>query len=251
MKPKTRTGLRKLDGWMRKSNTRLRGMARELRSAGKNLPADFAEIQAAIAHCQASIQELSARIDAAYEADPTLPACWWDESLTEAEIQQLLSLNRQLRDIGPFLRSIAEDVRPRLKGKLADPNDPMYDYEIDALIEFFLREDDPEYDEGDDNVLSTRDESLKHPRYQGDDELADYSEPIGPEGLRAEPHCWRFHDLYDHDYGEESPSLSLRDCLRIGKILIDVQVWQQYSFADFETGDNATGGEISQANSHS
>ena len=32
------------------------------------------------------------------------------------------------------------------------------------------------------------------------------------------PHCWLFHDLYDHSYGLEQPTLSLQDCLRMGRI---------------------------------
>lgn len=46
----------------------------------------------------------------------------------------------------------------------------------------------------------------------------------------AEPHCWLFHDLNDHAYGPASPMLSLEDCLRIGRIHVDVQIWQQYVF---------------------
>lgn len=227
MKPKKLTELRKLDGWMRRSDTRLRGMARELRAAGKGLPSEFSEIHSAVVRCQESIQELSAKLDAVYEANETLRDYWWDESLTDDDIHQLLALNRQLRGIDPFLKAVADDIRPHLERNVADPNDQMYDYEIGAQIDYILRENDPEYDESDDNILTTREESL---RCQREERFADYSEHIGPDGLRAEPHCWHFHDLYDHDYGGESPSLSFRDCLRIGKILIDVQVWQQYSF---------------------
>lgn len=225
MKPKTRNEIRRLAHGARWGDVCLHRMARALRSASRSLPADFAEIHSAIACCQASIQDLSAKLEAAYEANEKLCDYWWNESLTEADIQQLLVLNRQLRDVGPFLMSVADDIRPRLESKLADPSDPMYDYEIEARIDFILREDDPEYDEADDNILTTRQETLKDPRWHL---CNDCSEPIGPEGLRAEPHCWQFHDLYDHDHGEESPRLSFRDCLRIGKILIDVQVWQQY-----------------------
>jgi hypothetical protein len=46
--------------------------------------------------------------------------------------------------------------------------------------------------------------------------------------LDGEPHCWLFHDLYDHSYGFSKPSVPLRDCLRIGKIWVDVVIRQQY-----------------------
>ncbi|MDP1635258.1 MAG: hypothetical protein Q8L69_11335, partial [Gallionellaceae bacterium] len=55
------------------------------------------------------------------------------------------------------------------------------------------------------------------------------------EQLAAEPHCHLFHDLYDHSYGVEQPSVPLRDCLRIGTVWIDVVIRQQYCL-DLETG---------------
>ena len=46
--------------------------------------------------------------------------------------------------------------------------------------------------------------------------------------LDGEPHCWLFHDLYDHSYGFSKPCVPLRDCLRIGKVWVDVVIRQQY-----------------------
>jgi hypothetical protein len=54
--------------------------------------------------------------------------------------------------------------------------------------------------------------------------------------LDGEPHCWLFHDLYDHSYGFSKPSVPLRDCLRIGMILVDVVIRQQYCL-DIATGE--------------
>ena len=226
MKPKTCTTLDRLKRWTNRGGTALRRMSRELINARSDLPPDFSDIHEAIAACEKDIQFLSAKLDAAYEADKTLQAHWWNEKrLTDTETIQLLALNRRLRAIDPLLKSIAEDVTPRLEAKLLDQNDPMYDYEIEVRLDFILREDDPDYAEDDDNILTTRSESLKYLRSDG---TLNYSEGIGPDALEAEHHCWRFHDLYDHDYGEDAPHLSLHDCLRVGKIYIDVQVWQQY-----------------------
>lgn len=227
MMPKTLTALSSLYDWMNSSCFKLCRMERELRSASESLPSGYPEIHAAVIRCQAGIEELSVKLNASLE-EAYKRMC--RDSLSDTDIQQLLVLNRQLRNIDPFLQSVANDVRPRMEGKLADPNDPMYDYEIEARIDFILREDDPEYSEDDDNILTTRDESLKSPECPWPDEPRGYGNHGSSSGVWAEPHCWRFHDLYDHAYGFESPCLSFRDCLRVGKIFIDVQIWQQYSF---------------------
>ena len=54
--------------------------------------------------------------------------------------------------------------------------------------------------------------------------------------LDGEPHCWLFHDLYDHSYGFSKPCVPLRDCLRIGKVWVDVVIRQQYCL-DIATGE--------------
>lgn len=230
MKLKTRTDLKVLGGQIRRSGIILRRMERDLHLAGDNLPAELSKLHSALARCQESIKDLSTEFNAIFETGEALSSYWWEESPTEAEIQQLLLLNRQLRGIDPFLRSVADDVRPRLESKLADPNDPLYDYEIEARIDFILHENDPEYDDNDDNILTTRWDSLKHSWRDAEKDSVDFAESILSEELRKEPHCWRFHDLYDHDYDVDSPRLSFRDCLRVGKVWVDVQIWQQYSF---------------------
>lgn len=56
-----------------------------------------------------------------------------------------------------------------------------------------------------------------------------------PGRLNETPHCWLFHDLYDHSYGLGQPALSLRDCLRIDRIWVRVAVEHQATL-DLETG---------------
>jgi len=100
----------------------------------------------------------------------------------------------------------------------------------EARIAYVLREDDPDFDEDEDNYLTERTELLKY-RYDYGERADRLSGEIAePGSLWSEPHCWLFHNLYDRGYGIESQRLSFRDCLRIGRIFIDVQVWQQYDF---------------------
>lgn len=229
MKPKIRTDLSMLRYWVFGAHRRLRGFTRDLRNSDAFPPDIFSEVREEADICHERIKRLLTKIDAVYEADKTQRASLRDERLSAAEISQLLTLNRRLREIESFLRTVADDVEPRLESKLADPNDAMYDYEIEVIIRYNLREDDPDY-EDDDNTLTERLTSGKRTRCLFEVEGKDFTEPGVPEGLKAEPHCWLFNELYDSDYGNESPRLSFRECLRIGSIDIDVQVWQQYDF---------------------
>jgi hypothetical protein len=162
-----------------------------------------------------------------------------EERLEEAEVAGLMTLNRRLAGLEQHLRDQALALEPRLRAKLADPTSRMYDYEIDAEIAYVLREDDEEAVDDDDNILTHRDEMLKDMRKThmlADGE--DYRETVRADmaQLDGEPHCWLFHDLYDHSYGFSKPSVPLRDCLRIGKILVDVVIRQQYCL-DLATGE--------------
>lgn len=227
MKPKNRTVLQNLESWSLDSLIDLRLMARRLELKGDELPDEFDKARAAVAACLQSIEALQNAVGALYESDALASLSASGVPLTEDEIGRLLALNRCLKGVASHLLSVAADITPRLEAKVADPDDPMYDYEIEARIDCQLREDDPDYDENDDNYLSTRTESI---RQLSRLEEEDFAELYLPAALRAEPHCWLFHDLYDHSYGPESPQLSFQDCLRIGHIFVDVQVWQQYIF---------------------
>jgi hypothetical protein len=150
--------------------------------------------------------------------------------MSPQDCNTLLALNRQLKELTHHLKAVAHEVIPQLEAKLAAPYDPMYGYEIDAHIAYQLREDDPAYDDQDDNYLSVRHEPLKRRLWMEIEINAGDDRPNTPALLNREPHCWLFHDLYDHSYGPEAPCLPYDECLRIGRIVVDVQVRQHYIF---------------------
>ena len=227
MEPKTRVQLTQVEDWLWDSRRTVNRLEKRLRSNSKEIPPEFSQAREAAATCLASMENLHAKIDAIFEMDELEAFRTPSAPLTDAEIARLLKLNRRLKDITRHLQSVKDDVQPRLEAKLADPKDPMYDYEIEVRIDYQLREDDPAFAEDDDNYLTTRRDSLKV-EFESDDE--DWSESYMQPSLRAEPHCRLFHDLYDHAYGRESPRVPFRDCLRIGTVFVDVQIWQQYYF---------------------
>ena len=156
-------------------------------------------------------------------------------SVTEEAVPSLLSLNRHLQQISEFLCETTAAIRPRLDAKRGEMADPMYDYEIAANLSYVLRHDDPDYDGDQDNILAHRQENFKSER--GDASRLDHfiGPPSGLPGMHHEPYGGLFRDLCEHPYGPEQVALSLPDCLRIGKIFIDVQIWQQYCF-DVQSG---------------
>jgi hypothetical protein len=228
MKPKQRSSIKALQNWTEVNQIYLHRMSRSLTSHAKELPSELIGLQSAVIVCQQAIAQLQSEVSELYESDAMSALRRLTVPLSENEISRLLDLNRRLLSITRHLETVVEDVTPRLDAKVADSNDPMYDYEIEACIDYQLREDDPDYAEDDDNYIATRSEPIKKQWGWQREERSSSSRL--PSALLAEPHCWIFEDLHSVCYGVMSPRLSLRDCLRIGRIFVDVQVWQQYQF---------------------
>lgn len=101
----------------------------------------------------------------------------------------------------------------------------MWDFEIDVEITYFRHENDPDYLEDEDNILTVREFSGV---FKERDEFDDWSIIKGHFGVNN--HCWLFHDLYDHEYSESQVALSIEDILRIGQIWVDITPGYQYFF---------------------
>lgn len=156
------------------------------------------------------------------------------EPLNHEEIQRLLRLNQHLTKLEAFLSETGLSLNAAMTQKVATVDDPMSDYEIEAVLHYTLREEDAESHDDSDNFITTRKHDLKH-----DSELSeqgDWRKDLpGLEPLNTEAHCWLFYDLYDHCYGTGMRNLPLRDCLRIGEVWVDVVIRQQYWF-NLDTG---------------
>lgn len=160
-----------------------------------------------------------------------------EEAFTPEEVERLVRLNERLAKLEYDLYELDQRLCTQMSARVADPEDPLDDFEIDVTLHFMLRGDDPDYDDDSDNFLTERRFGLKgndkDPRLDGD-----FRETIRrfPGRLDEIPHCWLFHDLYDHSYGLAQPALSLHDCLRIERIWVHVVVDHQATL-DLETGD--------------
>lgn len=155
--------------------------------------------------------------------------------MSEEDVAKLLQLNRHLRQLQNFLHTLGHSISSDLDNKVSDPEDKMADYECEVALNYTLRSSDPEWnDESDNFVTKRRLFSLKRPREELEDEDWRVFVP-GLQHINAEPHCWLFHDLHDHAYGIDQPSVSLPDCLRLGEVWVDVIIRQQYWF-NLDTG---------------
>lgn len=141
-------------------------------------------------------------------------------SLTEDEISRLRLFNERMRELGREIQIEGSRQVELLAKRVADPLDPLDDFEIEADMSFILREDDPAYFEDDDNVLTRRIHYIPKNRQSNFDRY----ECAGVVKFGIENHSYIFYDLHSMSYGLEQQALSLKDILRIGEVWIDVDI---------------------------
>lgn len=233
MKPIDSAPVAKLGNWVHDYTCEIEHMAHRLRIIDRELHGNLPDIRGAIDKCAECIDALSERladlastIDEAIEEKSSLRYA----DLSAEEIDQLTLINQNLGKLPEHLRALTADLTLRLGAKVADLSDPMYDYKLDFRMDFILQENDPFFDQNDDNILATRiHHSTFLKRCQTDEKTAIFADAPSEKFL-SKPHCWLFHDLYDHSYGPNSPCLPLKDCLRIGSVWVDLEITQQYEF---------------------
>jgi hypothetical protein len=153
------------------------------------------------------------------------------EPLTPVEVADLRQLNRHLIGVTDLLHGVTKDTLPNLEGHAASKNDPMFYFALDIDIHYELIQHDPAYIPQSLNYLTTRHESIGKEGL--DDEMFKpkpwSGDPVGLFDGDEKP-CWLFHSLIHHVNGPGAPALPLRECLRIGRIHLNVQVHRQYCF---------------------
>lgn len=158
------------------------------------------------------------------------------DDLSPDDIERLVMLNRRLEELERSLLQINHDLIPNYVAKATQADDPMGDYEFEVEIAFVLREEDPDWRVDSDNILTRRKHGLSKVGMSIQTFPCDFCEmPPSDASICHEPHCYLFHDLYDHSYGIEMSSLSMKDCARVGGIWVDVIIRQQY-FLDVVSG---------------
>ncbi len=150
------------------------------------------------------------------------------------DVQKLLLLNRNLTALQQFMAETSQVINAAMTHKLQDIADPMDDYEMECVLHYTLRENDPEWSDDEDNFITTRTYDVKHESVLT--EAEDWRNHMpGMALLNSEPHSWLFNDLHGHCYGMGMRNVSLGDCSRIGSVWLDLVVRQQY-WMDLENG---------------
>lgn len=147
------------------------------------------------------------------------------------EMAFLVKLNERLKTVEKHLCEASRRECATLDARIEDTDDPLSDYEIDAELYYCLSEDDPEYQEDADNILTKRTLiSLKNLEQTSLDDGEDHRlVNIGDPFCQMEQ-CWLFHDLWDHEYGLDQRAVTAQEMLRIGEIEIDIVVRHQLMF---------------------
>ena len=155
--------------------------------------------------------------------------------LDQEEKSRLGKLNEQLRLIGQRHHREAMRLGEVLDWRISDPLDWLQEYDVALKISFYLRDDDPEYDENDDNILWIMEELLSR-----EDSLLDWGATRDINRLdrdwygfdKNEEHCYLYRALYSFW------QLSWHDLLRIGSIFVDLVV-THYDHCEIDCSDDA------------
>jgi hypothetical protein len=199
---------------------------RKLKRGRNEMAEAYPELLAALDRYVAAADEVEQLVDKLLDEDSFVTE---PKEFTDDESQRLRNLNHAISTISDFMHGTADPIRSAMQAKVDNGRDPMWDFEIEAKIDYQLREDDPEYDENMDNYLSSRSEHLAR-KCDGETISKDWRGSLTPEPFRHEPLSWLLHSLTEHKNGPEGPRVDARNCLRIGTVFLDIQVWWQYAF---------------------
>lgn len=147
-------------------------------------------------------------------------------SLNASEKAWLQALNESLRQIESKYSVIIDARFKELQARVTDSSDWLMDFNLECVITLYLREDDPEYNEDDNNILMTIEEEYRNSHSHVRDRdwgfgatQVDHAE--SPGSYPGEHHCYLYHQLYSHC------NLDWRDLFRIGDMYVEIKIDEQ------------------------
>lgn len=149
-------------------------------------------------------------------------------NLNEDEIARLRLLNAKLEEAQRWIaecvdRCVADYFRSGGLHRHRHSDTLYEDFYVDAEVECVLREDHPDFDEDEDNIVATLSTTWigtgeLWPEGDNWNEFADDA----AHPLKGDRHCWLFHVLYDHKLDRDWEKV-----LSVGGVWIDVKLVQQ------------------------
>lgn len=136
-----------------------------------------------------------------------------------------------LRKLTNLLQRECTKAQEALDTCLAEPSDPMGDFEVDVRVDYAADGNTAGYSENSDNYLTSRDYPMRCRDPKEPCLLIGEWERYGQETS----HCWLFHDLTENNNGLTQPAIPPAKIYAIGDILAEVVVRRQYHL-DARTG---------------
>lgn len=139
----------------------------------------------------------------------------------------LMTINERLKQLEEQFLPMMNAKGEELQARVANPADWMQDFNLDIVFTFYLREDDPEYEEDDDNILmQIRESTFDYNLPDRDDHgfgitSTYYCGEYRDDYEEGQHHCYMYHELYAYSY------LDWSDLLRIGDIYVDIKIEEQ------------------------
>lgn len=146
--------------------------------------------------------------------------------LNPEELAQIEAIHLRLREIEAMVYPILKAKQKTLLAKVDEQSHWMEAFNLTLYLTYFLREDDPEWEEDCDNLLT---KCENHIHFSDGDDWGicmlhiNHAEPS--RDFKNAHHCYSFHQLYDHSY------LDWRDLLRIGNIYVEITTDEQGGFS--------------------
>jgi len=173
--------------------------------------------------------------------------------LTLEENQAAINLNAWLIDWEKQLLARCIEVSEAMEEQIRSGDSWLTDYEIDVVVDFFVRDDDPfsyenmpdSYQDFEDCSTLCHTEMLCHPPisaaeaakedYWGIGDSVDHNDRrnFSDEPINQVRHCQTFHELYDHQY------VPMKHMGRIGRVFTDIVVTHQNGICVDLTGEQA------------
>jgi len=141
------------------------------------------------------------------------------------DLAKVDTINERLIQIEKDIYSRWLKLKTNLDRELSDQDDWLSDYEIELKIDYYIDESDHLYDVNTDSILLTREFFLGKGVSIGNmiNDSEDHTEAGHTKNFTS-PHCYTFHDLYDHS------CISFEEIQRIGRIWVDINVIHQHCY---------------------
>ncbi len=191
------------------------------------------DVACSLAHMEQEMHKLTNRVNQLVDAQRQPPAFSAVTTDSVTHIARLSTIDRHLRALQKFLILQGQSLTMSLENELTDPASNVADFEIETHLHYVLAKDDPQYDEEDDNILTSRTQfcavtsnELPLEKQLSEIDVQNFADspkhPMPQQG-------WLSHDVMEHDLGIDSPAIGNQGLLRVGKVWIEIITKRQYS----------------------